>query len=114
MFRPQLAGCCVSDANDDTHAQVFTLATHGDASVPLGQELSGATEPMRFLASRNRLLGGVLVHVTRRQPAACSSGDKYQHLYPSCINGVSTQPYGVNPVFEAVRSHPFPTPSLFV
>ena len=103
----QLAGCCPSDANATTHSLSFTLATYGDASIPLGQDLPGApseaTEPMRFLASRNRLLGGVLVHVTRRQPAACTGSEKYQDLYPSCTNGVSVEPYGVNPVFEAVR-----------
>jgi hypothetical protein len=106
---PQLGGCCPRDAGDATHSHSFTLATYGDASIPLGQDFSELYEPMRFLATRNRLLGGVLVHVTRRrQPAACTAGDKYRQLYPSCTNGVSVQPYGVNPVFEAVRSRPSP------
>jgi hypothetical protein len=100
----RLAGCCVSDGAASTTA--FTLAAHGDPSLALGQDHSdtGAVNPMRFVATRNRLLGGMLLHTTRHQPAPCGKlSEKYRELYPTCSAGPGTQPFGVNPVFEQVR-----------
>jgi len=55
----------------------------------------------RTLGANNRVLSGVLLHVTRRSLTGCKSSDtKYGDLVGECTEGLTTLPYGVDPVFN--------------
>eukprot|EP00897_Mesotaenium_endlicherianum_P006639 jgi/Mesen1/6002/ME000306S05267 len=59
----------------------------------------------RLLAEHNRVVIGMLIYTSRWSSRSCKD-DRFRSLYPYCIKGTTSQPFGTNPIF-------LPTSELF-
>ena len=52
----------------------------------------------RLIGLTNRVIGGMLIHTSRMQTDKCEDS-RFAKIENNCASGISTQPYGVDPVF---------------
>ena len=57
------------------------------------------TDRMRKIGSTNRVVAGLLLHLTRYDEAKCSS-DSFSNIVDTCLGGISREPFGTDPMFK--------------
>lgn len=57
-------------------------------------------DPSIYVGTTNRIIGGMLLHVTRFSNSDCASTLRFDKLYDLCRGEVNTSAYGMDPVFQ--------------
>ncbi|GJP51052.1 hypothetical protein CLOM_g10222 [Closterium sp. NIES-68] len=111
QVRSDEGSCCMTSAIGEGLSFSFTLDMFSNAtsayasnatSAPMGGNASANdTEEValsRYVAEQNRVLIGLKIEQTRWDGIDCQPS-RFSALFPHCINGTSTDPFGVNPYF---------------
>jgi hypothetical protein len=53
----------------------------------------------RYIGGRNRMIGGMLLHVVRRETRDCKN-TRYPNVQSLCFGDITTVPYGADPSFK--------------
>lgn len=57
------------------------------------------SDRVRKIGSTNRVVAGLLLHLTRYDTSECSS-DSFANIVDTCLSGLTREPYGTDPMFK--------------
>jgi len=99
-YSPENTGCCRANYFDTEglgeNRQAFTINSFGAAHSVLPTSTS---DRVRYLAGKNKIVGGLLVHQVRRKAEECNTA--FPYLQKTCrgTKDISDDPFGVDPAF---------------
>jgi len=102
IFGPSLGGrgCC--EINTGPRVMPITIWEKGEEGRSLDHlipKYDPSSSRKRYMGIQNRILGGLLIHQTRRKQETCPS-KRFESLFTNCTSKErSTDPYGVDPAF---------------